>query len=371
MSDQPTSSGFRPLKTFVREVLEWLNRIAPREWALPGDPVGLQVGSVEMEVERVGVALDAEPRSVAAAAYRQCQLLVTHHPLIYRPLAQVRFEEPVGEALRLLCESRIALLVVHTNWDCAPGGTNDALAARLGLEEVRPFGEGARVPTYKLVTFVPPEHLDPVLDAMAKEGAGEIGLYQRCAFYQEGTGTYEPQPGAQPFLGTVGKREQVQEYRLEVLVEAHRLNCVLEAMLRTHPYEEVAYDLYPLHPPRTYPMGRVGRLPKPMSAQQLRDYLAQRLGNPQVRMYGKAQKVIRTLAVVGGAGGDYLHSAKASLAEAMLTGEVRHHHTWEAASRDLVLFEGGHAETEAPGVEALAERLQEFLQPRGVEVVWL
>ncbi|MEN3000400.1 MAG: Nif3-like dinuclear metal center hexameric protein [Armatimonadota bacterium] len=354
----------------VQDVLRVLEQIAPSAFALPGDPVGLQIGSPELEVERIFVALDADPRTVTKAIYHNCQLLITHHPLIYRPLSKIDFDDPVGSAVQQLCAKQMAYIAVHTNWDCASGGINDALAEQVGLEEVRPFGSGAQVPQFKVVTFVPPAHLDAVLDRMAAEGAGEIGLYRRCAFYHPGTGTYEPQPGATPYQGTVGRREHADEMRLEVLVPAHRLQAVIRAMLQTHPYEEVAYDVYPLHTPQVYPLGRVGRLPRPMRADALRDYLAERLGNPHVRLYGKPGAIVRTLAVIGGSGSEYLREACAAHVDALLTGEVRHHHTWEAWARDLVLFEGGHRETELPGVRALAQRLREQLPSQQVEVLW-
>jgi dinuclear metal center YbgI/SA1388 family protein len=353
----------------VRDVLRAIEQMAPPALALPGDPIGLQIGSPELEVERLMVALDADPRTVTKALYHNCQLLVTHHPLLYRPLNRVHYDEPVGSAVQQLCAARMAYIAVHTNWDCAPGGINDALAEQIGLEEVRPAGSGAQVPMFKLVTFVPPEHLDAVLDRMASEGAGEIGLYRRCAFYHPGTGTYEPQPGSHPYQGMVGRREHAAEMRLEVLVPEHRLQAVIQAMLQTHPYEEVAYDVYPLHEPKHYPIGRVGRLPRPMRAEELRAYLAERLGNPHVRLYGKPGALIRSLMVVGGSGGDYLHEARAAHADALLTGEVRHHHTWEAWARDLALFEGGHRETELPGTRALAQRLREALPHQQVEVL--
>ncbi|MCS6923631.1 MAG: Nif3-like dinuclear metal center hexameric protein, partial [Fimbriimonadales bacterium] len=266
--------------TTVRDVWNYLNEIAPPEWAFPNDPVGLQIGDPEQPVERVLVALDPDPRTVANAQYRQCQLLVTHHPLIFRPLSQIRFNDPVGMAVQALCAAKIALIAVHTNWDVAPGGINDTLAERLELSEVRPFGEGPARKLYKVAVFTPVEYVDPVIDAMANAGAGIIGLYRRCAFYTAGTGTYEPMEGANPYLGQVGKREHAEEQRIEMLVPAERLEAVVQAMLRAHPYEEVAYDVYPLHTRAEHALGRVGVLPRPMLASELRDYLAERLGNP-------------------------------------------------------------------------------------------
>lgn len=356
------------MAAIVGEILSFLNEIAPPEWAFPNDPVGLQIGEPSQTVERVLVALDPDPRTVVNAQYRQCQLLITHHPLIYRPLSKVRFDDPVGQAVQRLCAERIALIAVHTNWDVAPGGVNDTLAAVVGLTEVRPFGEGPAQKTYKIAVFTPTAHMDAVIDAMANAGAGVIGLYRRCAFYTAGTGTYEPMEGANPYLGQVGTREHAEEIRIEMPVPAERLSAVIEAMQRAHPYEEVAYNVYPLHTRAAHALGRVGTLPKPMLASELRDYLAEKLGNPYVRVYGKPSQLIRTLAVVGGSGGDYLPDAQGAHADALLTGEVRHHHTWEAWARDVVLLEGGHAETEQPGVAQLAQRLREYLTPRSVEV---
>ncbi|GIV11710.1 MAG: GTP cyclohydrolase 1 type 2 [Fimbriimonadales bacterium] len=352
----------------VREVLGYLNELAPPQWAFPNDPIGLQIGDPHQQIERVLVALDPDPRTVANARYRECQLLVTHHPLIFRPLSQIRFTDPVGMVVHALCEAKIALIAVHTNWDVAPGGINDTLAELVGLSEVRPFGEGPERQAYKIAVFTPVAHTDAVIDAMASAGAGVIGLYRRCAFYAPGTGTYEPIEGANPYLGQVGKREHATEVRIEMLVPAERLNPVVQAMLKAHPYEEVAYDLYPLQSQGQHALGRVGVLPKPMLANELREYLAEKLSNPYVRVYGKPSQPIRTLAVVGGSGGDYLPDAQRAHADALLTGEVRHHHTWEAWARDVVLFDGGHCETETPGVQRLAERLQQRLQPHGVEV---
>lgn len=353
----------------VHGVLQVVNRIAPPQWAFRDDPIGLQVGDPSQAVERVLVALDPDPKTATQAHYRECQLLITHHPLIYRPLRTVRFDDPVGQAVQILCAHRIAHIAVHTNWDVAPGGINDALAQAVGLEEVRRFGEAVQIPQYKLVVFVPTDYVDTVLDAMADAGAGVIGLYRRCAFYHPGTGTYEPMEGANPFQGAVGQREHAQEMRVEMLVPSERLEDVVREMKRVHPYEEVAYDVYPLHTPQEYPIGRIGRLPRPMIASELRDYLSEKLGNPYVRLYGKPSGIVRTLAVVGGSGGDLLASAKNAGADALLTGEVRHHHTWEAWVHDMVLFEGGHAETEMPGVYALAERLRAELEPYRVEVL--
>ncbi|MCW5933704.1 MAG: Nif3-like dinuclear metal center hexameric protein [Fimbriimonadia bacterium] len=353
----------------ISQILHFLEQTAPRAFALPGDPIGLQVGAIDTQVSRIAVALDPDMRSAQAALNHECQLLMTHHPLIYRPLQSVVSIDPVGSVVHFLCQHQIAHIAAHTNWDCAPGGVNDALASALELTNTRPFGFGAEVPQFKLVTFVPLEHLDAVIDAMAMVGAGEIGLYRRCAFYHEGYGTYEPQSGAEPFMGTIGERETATEARLEMVVSGHQLEEARAALLATHPYEEVAYDVYPLQDAKCYSMGRVGLLPYPMDAEALRDYIAERLGSPYTRFYGDPERVVQSLAVLGGSGGDYLRQAKAAQADAYLTGEVRHHHTWEADAWDIALYDAGHAETEMPGVRALAECLRENFAPAGITVI--
>jgi putative NIF3 family GTP cyclohydrolase 1 type 2 len=182
----------------VGEILNYLNEIAPPVWAFPNDPIGLQIGEPSQKVERVLVALDPDPRTVVNAQYRQCQLLVTHHPLIFRPLSKIRFDDPVGMSVQGLCAAKIALIAVHTNWDVAPGGVNDTLAEVVGLTEVRPFGEGPAQKLYKLAVFTPTEHVDAVIDAMANAGAGVIGLYRRCAFYTAGHGHLRADGGREP-----------------------------------------------------------------------------------------------------------------------------------------------------------------------------
>jgi putative NIF3 family GTP cyclohydrolase 1 type 2 len=143
----------------VGEILNFLNEIAPPEWAFPNDPIGLQIGEPSQTVERVMVALDPDPRAVANAQYRQCQLLVTHHPLIYRPLSKIRSDDPVGMAVQGLCAAKIALIAVHTNWDVAPGGVNDTLAERLsGLRKCAPSArDPRRSPTKSLC--LPPRRM--------------------------------------------------------------------------------------------------------------------------------------------------------------------------------------------------------------------
>lgn len=363
-----THESLRPIRTTAGQVAKIVDRIAPPQLALPNDPIGWQLGDPASFVEKVAVALDASPKSVAAAAYHGAQMLVTHHPLIYRPLASVRFDDPVGSAVRTLCEKGISVYSAHTNWDVAEGGVNDALAEALELQDLRPLGSEIRMRQYKIVTFVPVPQTDAVIDAMAREGAGTIGNYRRCAFVHEGQGTFEPMEGAEPTIGKVGKHEVVKEHRIEMVADDGQLGPVLKALAAAHPYEEPAFDVYPIESNHSSGIGRVGRLPRPMSLTEFTQYASEKLSYPSVRQWGAPHQIVRSVAVVGGSGGDYLAVAKGVGADALLTGEVRHHHTWQAATYGIALVDAGHEQTEMPGVRTLALALESELAPRKVAV---
>jgi dinuclear metal center YbgI/SA1388 family protein len=343
----------------VADMVAAMERIAPRELALAGDPGGLQVGDPNAQVERAVVALDASPGCVRFAQEKASQLIISHHPILFRPLSALVEGGYPSASILLAARYGISLFSAHTNWDAAPGGINDTLADILDLKNVQDFGNSLDVNRYKLVTFLPAEHADPVLDALRAAGCGRIGLYDRCAFLSEGVGTYEPQEGANPFIGAVGKRETAPEVRIEMLVPASRKTAAIRALLDAHPYDEPAFDLYPLEPEKRG-LGRVGDLTSPRSAQELAAWVEDRLLTC-VRLYGRAESQIRRLAVVGGSGGDMWEEARRSGCDALLTGEVRHHHAVEASAAGFVLLEAGHYATEQPGVRRLAERLRQDL----------
>lgn len=347
----------------IRDVEQVIERWAPPDTAMPGDPVGHQVGERDRTVHAVAVALDASPTQVQRAASEGCGLLVSHHPLIYRPLSRVDPSDPVGRSVSLLCRNEIALYVAHTNWDMAPGGVNDALAAVLDLRNLQPFApQGARR-FVKFVTFVPRADVQRVLDALSLAGAGEIGLYRRCAFFHPGTGTFEPLPGAKPAIGEVGTREEVEEYRLETVAPEANVRELVRALRESHPYEEPAFDILSVRSGPELFLGRVGDLPSPQKPEAFVALVGQRLGCT-ARWLGAAKERVGRVAVVGGSGGDLVAEAAAAGADALLTGELRHHQLIEAYERGLGIVDATHAATEQPGVEALARRVESHFAGR-------
>ncbi len=343
----------------VGELLSALDAVAPPHLALPDDPIGLQVGRKGDPVDACLAALDPSPSALRRAVEIGAQAIVSHHALIYHPIRTLAGDAPQVHAIRLALQNRIAVLIAHTNWDAAAGGVNDTLATKLGLEEIRPFGNDVPQRRYKLVTFLPPESRDAVLDALAGVGCGEIGLYRRCAFYSAGTGTYEPQEGASPLIGEVGQRETAAEERVEALVPGHAMQAAIRALKQTHPYDEPAYDLYPIEA-MAASLPRMGDLPEPMSFAAFSSYAAERLAT-SVRSFGKSGAMIGSVGVVGGAGGSYWLRAKVAGCDALVTGEVKHHEAVEAAESGFCVIEAGHFATEQPSVYTLAERLESLM----------
>ena len=345
--------------TRLRDVVAALDALWPPAWAESWDAVGLVVGDPDAVVRRVLFAVDPVDAVVAEASERDADLLVTHHPLYLHGTTSVAATTPKGRVVHRLVSGRCGLYVAHTNADVASPGVSDALAAAVGLVDVRPLSPLAADPLDKLVVFVPVADADRVLDAVAAEGAGAIGDYDRCAWRTTGKGTFRPLAGASPTIGTVGEIASVSESRLEVVLPRGRRGAVVGAMLAAHPYEEPAYDVLELASvDGARGMGRIGRLPEPMTLAELTRLAAAALPATAwgVRAAGDPLQVVETLAVCGGAGDSLL--AAASAADAYLTSDLRHHLSLERPE-GLALLDAAHWATEWPWLATAAAALRD------------
>ena len=346
-------------------------------WAAPAsaqsyDNVGLQVGDAGRPVERALIALDLTADVAAEAERRGATLVVTHHPLIFRPLKSVTSGGGPGGLAFRLAEKGIALYSAHTNLDAAHGGVSFALARQLGLQDVR-FLRPMEEALYKLATFVPQAHFEDVREALAGAGAGRIGDYEACAFAQAGTGFFRPTEAASPFTGTqAGELERADEIKIEVEVARWELGRVVAALKAAHPYEEVAYDVYPVHGPSTrHGMGAVGRLERPMPLADFLAQVAERLEASSLRYAGDPGADVQAVAVCGGAGSGLIPDALRAGADAYVTADVTYHTFFDVLDGDgrprMALVDAGHYETERV-TEAL---LQSWLAERFDAVEWL
>lgn len=345
-------------------------------WAPPGsaqdyDNVGLQVGDARRAVDTALVALDATPKVLEEATSIDADLIITHHPLLFQPLEGVTADGYVSNLALRLAEENIGLYSIHTNLDAAPGGVSFALANRIGLTNVG-FLDGYEETLYKLAVFVPKNAFDAVRTALADAGAGRIGDYEACAFAVEGTGFFKPGEDTDPHIGTAGGDvESAEERKLEVEVARWQLNEVLDALEEAHPYEEVAYDLYPVHQKNTRAgLGALGRLESPEPLSTFLDHVATQLEAGSLRYAGNGDASVEHVAVCGGAGSDFIGTALASGADAYVTADVTYHEFFQvlapAGRPTMALVDPGHYETEAL-TEAL---LRDWLRERFPEVSW-
>lgn len=344
----------------VADLIKELNRVAPPQLADDGDPIGLHVGDPSAEVSAVCLAVDPSNAVVDAAIERGADLVVTHHPLIYRPLASLVAGDPVAERVTRLVRAGVALFVMHTNFDTVQGGTNDVLAEMLGVVDTSPLTNRRQDKLHKIAVFVPQEALEVVRDAMAEAGAGRIGQYTHCSFRAQGVGSFAPTSTAKPYVGSAGKLEEVSEYRLEMLCAGSCLAPVIAAMVEKHPYEEVAYDVYELaNTPVVHGYGRVGRLARETTLGELAELVTSALSVRYPRVYGDPGRVVSRVALCSGGGASLFREAAASGADVYITGDTTHHNTGDALDLGLALIDAGHFETEKPGMVSLADRLKD------------
>lgn len=345
----------------LAEVVDVLDTLYDPRGAQPWDAVGLVTGDLDQPVRRVMLAVDPTQAVIEEALAWPADLLVTHHPLLLRPVHGVATSHPKGRAVTALVRAGVALQVAHTNADVAEPGVSDALAETLGVVDLRPVRpEPAPQATDKLVAFVPVAAVDRVVDALAAAGAGRIGDYERCAWNTAGTGTFTARPGARPTRGEVGRTERVEEARVEMVLPQSARPAVVAALRAVHPYEEPAFDLFPLAAlPGRRGLGRVGRLPEPRTLAEFVGSVVGALPTTAagVRVAGDPDRPVRTVAVCGGAGDDLFDEVRASAADVFVTADLRHHPASEALEHGgPALVDCAHWATEWPWLRD-AERL--------------
>ncbi|NUS00771.1 MAG: Nif3-like dinuclear metal center hexameric protein [Kribbellaceae bacterium] len=358
--------------TSLADVLAVLDRLYDPAWAEDWDAVGLVTGDPEQEVRRVLFAVDPMRAVVDEAIEGGFDLLVTHHPLLLRGVNSVAATTPKGRVITDLIRAGVALHVCHTNADNANPGVSDALAAAIGLRDARPLKPMPGEPMDKVVVGVPVAETQAMLDALAKAGAGRIGNYERAAWSVTGEGTFRPLAGANPAIGTVGDVEVVAEDRIEMILPRRLRRAVREALIAAHSYEEPAYDFYELAAlPSERGGGRVGVLEEPLPLADFARLVAESLPRTEhgVRVAGDLDRMIETVAVVGGAGDSEFARVRAAGVDAYLTADLRHHPATEAqAYGDPALVDVAHWASEWPWLADAERLLLDGLAARGSTV---
>ena len=344
----------------VSTILEYLDEFAPRELSAEWDNVGLLLGDRSAAVERVMTCLTVTPDSAAEAIQEGAQLIVTHHPILFRPVKRLTTDTPEGRMLLALARGNVAVYSPHTAFDNVKGGINDIIADRLGLVDVVALRRNQGPRLCKVVVFVPDADLPKVSDALFAGGAGRIGQYSECSFRLAGTGTFFGSDASNPTVGVKGRREEVNEWRLEVICPEPAVESVVAAMRKAHSYEEPAFDVYSLRPGvGSGGAGRIGSLPAEVTLAELAKTVQSALSAKHVDIVGNPATSVRRLALACGAAAEFMHDALAQRADVFLTGEARFHDYLAAQANGLQLVLPGHYATERIGVEALAAKMQE------------
>lgn len=319
---------------------------AAEDW----DNTGLLAGRGDAQVSRVLVALELTQDVMWEAEVYGAQLILTHHPFIFKPLKNVTSDSPEGAMLLALLESRTALLASHTNLDASPSSINEKLADDLGLTARRILLKHTPFSAYKIVVFVPEAAEAAVASAMHAAGAGCVGGYSDVSFRGSGTGCFRCGEDTRPAIGTPGSVERVPEKRIEMVVSSHQLGRVTQAMLAAHPYEVPAYDVFKLESDvrgmtDQYGFGMIGTLPEAVTLRALIDHIKQLWSIDGVRACGEPEKMIRRVAIMNGAGAKFQTLCGKDV-DAYITGDCGHHDFDQANRRGLALIDAGHYDTE-------------------------
>lgn len=330
-------------KTNGQEIIQIFESWSPKKIAaMDGDPIGLAIGTLNKTVSNVLVTLDVNEKVIDEAIANQCQLIIAHHPPIFRKLANMRTDNPKGQLIEKCIKNDIAVYAAHTNLDVAEGGVNDLLAQALQLKNCEVLVPTYTEKMYKLAVYVPADHAERLRQALANAGAGKIGDYDSCSYTISGEGRFKALDGANPFIGDIGELHIEPEVKIEVVVPENNKNKILRSMLNNHPYEEPAYDLFTLETPANeLGLGRIGTLPQ-MTLQKFAEHVKKTLNVPKVRVVGDLSAQVSKIAVLGGDGNKSIYAAKRAGADVFVTGDMYFHVAQDAESIGLNIVDPGH-----------------------------
>lgn len=329
----------------IREVVDYLSSFAPQLYQENYDNTGLLTGNPEAETKGILTTLDATEPIVDEAIESNCNLIVAHHPLIFKPLRKLTGSNYVERTVEKAIKHDIAIYAAHTNLDNISTGVNAKIAEKLGLQDLQILAPKSGT-LKKLTFFVPPDYTQQVTQALHKAGAGNTGNYTECSFRSTGTGAFKPGNNTQPFLGEKNKLEEVKENRVEVLVPADKASTVLNAMHTHHPYEEVAYYLQPLeNQNQEIGSGMTGFLPEPQLPKDFLQYLKTCMQLSIIRHTPLPQTRIEKIALCGGAGSFLLKDAIQNNADVFISGDFKYHEFFDADGK-IMIADIGHYESE-------------------------
>ena len=354
----------------IADVISQLEKWYPKTLAYEKDPVGLLLGSNAHPLTGVLVTLDVTEAVIDEAVSVGANLIVAHHPVIYKPLKTIDLHTVKGRIVEKCIKNDISVYAMHTNYDIAEEGMNDVLAKALGLTKTSPLIKTHTDEFIKLAVYVPCTHVDEVRQAMGEAGVGQIGYYSHCTFTTAGSGQFRPLAGSQPFIGNKGLLETVEEAKIEGVAPAAAVNEIMSKIRQVHPYEEIAYDVLPMNlgqAAKVYGLGRVGEVSEPMTAGDYVLFVKKAFGINHARFSGQLQKKIKKVAVIGGSGSSFIWAAQKAKADLYITGDIGFHDAQDAMEMGMNVLDVGHY-AESLMKSHVGERLQEEFEEKSVHI---
>jgi len=342
----------------INKIIDELEELAPMALQESYDNSGLLIGNPENEVEKALICLDLTPAVLDEAIEGKYGLIISHHPVIFSGMKRLTGRNEVEKIVMKAIKHDIGVYAIHTNLDNVKNGVNDMLCRKLGIEDPRILRPLAGQLS-KLVTFCPLDHADQVRKALFMAGAGHIGKYDNCSYNLAGFGTFRAGEGADPYVGEQDELHREEEIRIEIIFPDYIASKLIRALKDVHPYEEVAYDIYPLK--NELPdagAGMIGTLPEPITEDSLISLLKSKLGTPVIRHSGFLGKKVQKIAVCGGSGSFLIRDALASRADVFVTADLKYHQFFEAEGK-ILLADAGHFETEQYTKELIYNLLNE------------
>lgn len=340
----------------VNDIVRFLNELAPFTYQESYDNSGLLVGDPEMEVSGVVVALDMTEAVVDAAIAQGANVVLAHHPIIFKGLKRLTGSNYVERTVMKAIRHGIALIAAHTNLDNYRFGVNHVISERLGLKNTRILVP-KEASLLGLTVFVPGSHAESLRVALGEAGAGSIGDYDQCSFSSLGTGRFRPLENSNPHIGKTGELESVSEERVSVILEKHQLSAVLKAMVANHPYEEVAHEIVALNNENQYVgSGMVGELSEPMQTLDFLRLVKESFQCGAIRYTSPVKTDVKRIAVCGGSGSFLLDAAKRAQADVFITADFKYHEFFDAEEA-IVIADIGHFESEQYTSEWLVQVL--------------
>jgi dinuclear metal center YbgI/SA1388 family protein len=349
------------------DIIQNFEKIVPKNIQWEKDNCGLQIGDTSQDIQKILLCLEVTEQIIQEALDQQVNLIFTHHPLIFNPIKQITTNGIEGKLLTSIIKNDIAVYSAHTNLDKFNHGVSFALAELLDLQNIKTLVEDKEL-LYKLVTFIPQEHVENVTEELSSAGAGKIGEYEFCSFRLEGKGTFKGSDKSDPYLGEKGQKEYINETRLEMIFPRWKTTEILNALRKSHPYEEIAYDIYALENKSSdIGYGAIGELKKKIKASDFLTDVKEKIKIPFLRVAGDLNRIVSKVALLGGAGNAHYQSAIEKGADVFISSEISYHTFHDAMSR-LVIVDAGHYETEIFILNEL-ERILALLFKSDVEIL--